>query len=101
MYNVMYMATMVRKQVYLERRQDQALKRLARRTGKTEAAIIREALDRHAEEADREKARLRLWQDEKAFIDQWMAKGPVPAGGRTWKREDLYDRFERSRLGRR
>ena len=28
---------------------------------------------------------------EKAFIEQWIAKGPV-VGGRTWKRDDLYDR---------
>ena len=37
---------MVRKQVYLERRQERKLKALAAHQGRTEAEIIREALDR-------------------------------------------------------
>ena len=43
---------MVRKQVYLEALQDARLKRLARATGKTEAELIRDALDRYLPEAD-------------------------------------------------
>jgi hypothetical protein len=39
------MAGMVRKQVYIEKRQDEALKRAARRRGVTEAELVREALD--------------------------------------------------------
>ena len=83
---------MVRKQLYLERRQDRFLKRLSRQTGKTEAEIVREVLDRYAEETAREKERLRVWEEQKAFIRDWIAQGPVPSTGRTWKREDLYDR---------
>jgi hypothetical protein len=37
---------MIRKQVYIEPRQDRMLKRRARQRGVTEAEIIREALDR-------------------------------------------------------
>ena len=51
MYTTMYndiMAQMIRKQVYLEPRQDRVLKRQSRRRGVTEAEIIREALDRAA-----------------------------------------------------
>ena len=91
---------MIRKQLYFEPRQDRALKRLARQNGKTEAEIVRQALDRLVEDTVRDKERLKAWEETKEFIRQRMAKGPVPGGGRTWKREDLYDRYERSRLGR-
>jgi len=83
---------MVRKQFYIEPRQNRLLKRLARQTRKTEAEIIREALGRLAQEIEREPERLKAWEEEKAFIRLRMNKGPVPGGPRTWKREDLYDR---------
>jgi predicted DNA-binding protein len=86
------MSTMVRKQVYLERRQDRALKRLARKAGKTEAEIIREALDRLVRDTERENERRKAWEESRAFVRQWIAKGPAPGGERTWKREDLYER---------
>lgn|GEM_PF-4025011 len=48
-----------------------------------------------AQLAERQRAILwriiAAWQAEKAFIAALMAQGPV-AAGRTWKREDLYDR---------
>lgn len=40
---------MVRKQIYLPRRQNQMLKRLAKQRGVSEAEIIRQALEREAE----------------------------------------------------
>ncbi len=83
---------MVRKQLYIERRQERALKRLAKATGRTEAEIIREALDSHTAELQRRQERLKVWEEQKEFIRRWMAKGPVPKTERTWKREDLYDR---------
>jgi hypothetical protein len=42
------MAQMVRKQIYIAKRQDQLLKRLARARGVSEAELIREAIDRQA-----------------------------------------------------
>ncbi len=83
---------MIRKQLYIEPRQDRELKRLARQTGKTEAEVIRQALDRLVEDTEREKERLKAWEETKELIQQRMAKGPIPGRGRTWKREDLYDR---------
>lgn len=56
------MPRFVRKQVYLRAEQETALKRLARRRGTTEAAIIREALTReleHAAETARRRSALR------------------------------------------
>ena len=40
------MAKMIRKQVYIEPEQDERLKEWAEETGKSEAEIIRQALDR-------------------------------------------------------
>jgi len=90
--------TMVRKQVYIERRQDDLLKQWAAETGSTEAEIIRQALDQWlASEEQRQEAEA-AWDAERAFIEARIAEGPVP-GGRPWKREELYE--ERlSRYGR-
>ena len=43
------MSDMVRKQIYITRRQELLLKRLARLRGVSEAEIIRKALDKEAE----------------------------------------------------
>ncbi len=92
------MTTMVRKQVYIEPRQDEMLKQWAEETGRTEAEIFRQALDRWiASEQQRREAEA-AWEEERAFIESRIAEGPV-AGGRTWTREELYE--ERlSRYGR-
>ena len=35
---------------------------------------------------------LTAWEQEKAFIQQRIAKGPLPdSGGRNWRREEIYD----------
>jgi hypothetical protein len=94
------MAQMIRKQVYIEPRQDAVLKRLARTRGVTEAEIIRRAIDREAGapatlagQPDTE-----AWEEARAFIRSLIDRGPVP-GGRRWSREELYE--ERlSRYGR-
>jgi hypothetical protein len=86
------MPARIRKQVYLDAGHDRELKRMARATGKTEASIIREALDHLVLDTRLEKERLQAWNAEREFIGQWMAKGPVPGRQRRWRREDLYDR---------
>ena len=84
------MTTMVRKQVYIEPRQDEILKKWAEETGKTEAEIFRQALDRWiASEQQRRQAEA-AWEQVLAFVEEWAAQGPVP-GGRTWTREELYE----------
>ena len=92
MYNAMYMATMVRKQVYIEPRQERLLKRVAKKTGMTEAEIIRKALDAGVQEIEAAEERLQAWRETRTFIEELIKKGPVPGGGRRWRREDLYDR---------
>ncbi len=84
------MSRMVRKQIYIESRQDMTLKRQARTLGMTEAEVIRRAID-HQMAFVRINARdLKAWEQEKAFIAKRMARGPV-SGSRRWKREDSYE----------
>jgi|CXWK01.1.fsa_nt_gi hypothetical protein len=86
------MTTKVRKQIYLDHAQEVQLKRLALATGLSEAELIRRTLNLHLGLLPSSQPRdLSAWEEEKRFIKEWMAQGPV-AGGRTWKREDLYDR---------
>ncbi len=85
------MATKVRKQIYLDRAQELHLKQLAAATGLSEAEIIRRTLNLRLGIPTKQPRDLSAWEEEKRFIKEWIAQGPV-AGGRTWKREDLYDR---------
>jgi hypothetical protein len=85
------MARMVRKQIYIEPRQEASLKQLVRETGASEAEIIREAIDRHARVVTFTRRDLAAWTRERAFIADLISSGPVP-GGRRWQREELHDR---------
>ena len=84
------MSTMVRKQVYIEPRQDELLKEWAEETGKSEAEIVREALDRWLASERRRREAETAWEEERAFIEARVAEGPLP-GRRTWTREELYE----------
>lgn len=81
---------MVRKQIYIEARQEQLLKQLVRETGSTEAQLIRQAIDRHTGSFS-PQVDMHVWNEERAFIESLMQKEPV-SGGRAWKREDLHER---------
>jgi hypothetical protein len=83
------MARMIRKQIYLNRRQSERLKRQAKETGESEAELIRQAIDRQV--AAYVRPDVGHWKKERAFIQSLIAQGPI-RGGRTWTREDLYDR---------
>ena len=85
------MGTMVRKQVYIEPRQDELLKRIASATGATEAEIIRQAIDQYAAQALTRARRLDAWKRQRAFIQELIDQGPIEGGGRTWRRSDAYD----------
>ncbi len=85
------MARRVRKQVYLDPRQEVALKRQAAETGASEAEIIRQAIDNQTRIFWHPASAREAWERELDFIGQLMAQGTVP-GRRHWRREDLYDR---------
>lgn len=84
------MVTKVRKQIYVDQDQQLRLKRLARQTGLSEAALIREAIDRYVVSGLSQNRNWSVWEDELAFIDRLIEQGPVE-GSRDWQREDLYD----------
>ena len=84
------MKRMVRKQVYIEPRQERLLKRRARALGVTEAELIRDGIDLldsgRPAAASRERALKELF----AVIEERIALR-VPQTGRGWTREDLYE----------
>jgi len=81
------MARMKRKQIYLDVEQDRRLRALSRRQRRSESDLIREGIKRVLDEPPLDHA---AWEREKSFIESLIRKGPIP-GGRTWKREELYD----------
>ncbi|MBN2391733.1 MAG: hypothetical protein JXR84_13490 [Anaerolineae bacterium] len=83
------MTTMIRKQVYLEPRQDVAVKQLAAERKTTEAEVIREAIDTLLGEVARQRRAQQAWEEALALMEARYAQGPV-SGGRTWTREELY-----------
>ncbi len=95
------MAQMVRKQIYIEKRQQARLKRLARARGISEAELIRQAIDQNASGGPREKhPDPEAWKKAHRFMLVLRARGPLPGSPRAWKREELYE--ERlTRYGRR
>ncbi len=82
---------MIRKQIYLEDRQDAQLKRVAGLLKVSEASLIRDSLDRGLRVAGARPTRPEAWQAVKAFLRKRMRHNPL-AGKRTWRRDELYDR---------
>ncbi len=85
------MTRRVRRQIYLDPRQDAALKRQAAETGASEAEIIRQAIDNQMGALRYPEAAAEAWEREMEFIRRLMQQGAV-TGQRTWRREDLHDR---------
>ena len=85
------MSRMVRKQIYIEPRQEEMLKRRAKELGVSEAELIRRGIEQivHAPAAPFSPS-MQAWEEEKAFIRQRM-RMDVPQTGRTWTRDELYD----------
>ena len=83
------MRRMKRKQIYIEANQDRRLRALSRRQGKSESELIRVVIDRVLTDPPLDRA---AWERELAYIDSLIGKGLMKGGGRTWKREDLYER---------
>ena len=85
------MAHMVRKQIYIRKRQQTSLKRLARLKGVSEAEIIRQAIEREVEAGAVTSLpgdSLAL-QDFLKFARSRRAAGPA-GKRRAWTREELY-----------
>lgn len=96
------MADMIRKQLYVERRHENMLKKRSSDLGITEAEVVRDALDAYAAYSPDSRLLTRdraAWLKEKEFIGTLM-KGAVPAqepGAAastkpTWRRDELHER---------
>lgn len=92
---------MIRKQIYLPRRQNQMLKRLAKQRGVSEAEVIRQALERETQ------IELPAQRDSKAALDEIIAfalslrERPQIAADAPiqWDRDELYREREQRWLG--
>ncbi len=97
------MTTMIRKQVYLEARQDSQIKELAGERSVTEAEIIREAIDLFMAEIKHRRRAQAAWEEAQALMMARAAQG-METGQQfntvreaaTWTRDELYsERLER------
>jgi hypothetical protein len=83
---------MVRKQIYIEPRQEALLKRLAQDQGVSEAELIRQAIDRRVGQAGAQVLPdSRAWEEAYRTMQELHARGPLAEQGRAWVREDLYE----------
>ncbi len=85
------MAThMVRKQIYIQKRQQTLLKRLSQARGLSEAEIIRQAIERElAGRSIQPAADRSAWQELVAFVE---ARQAASSSGKPyrWNREEIY-----------
>ncbi|MBN1960674.1 MAG: hypothetical protein JW841_06985 [Deltaproteobacteria bacterium] len=87
------MQRLLRKQVYLTAKQAKRINRRAKIDAVAEAQIIRLALDYGLDilETSQDEQRQRAYARLIAFSNEVAARGPV-VGGRSWTRDELYDR---------
>ena len=87
------MSRMVRKQIYIEPRQEALLKRLAESRRVSEAELIRQAIDRQVT-GGRQRSLSpdpAAWEEAYHFMLELRARGPVDRAARRWVREELYE----------
>jgi hypothetical protein len=85
------MSDMVRKQIYIEKRQQLALQQRARITGQSEAELVRQAIDREllgTELPNRPDPR--AWDQVRQFIHELSARKPVGGEPYQFNRNELY-----------
>ena len=85
------MPEMIRKQVYIEARQEQLLKTLAKDLHVTEAELIRRGIDRGLDRMAGVRPDPAAWAEVERYILARMRGGTV-GGKRRWIREDLHGR---------
>lgn len=81
---------MIRKQIYIEPRQERLLKRRARDLGLSEAELIRRSIDSAASPVPPLPRSKEAWTEILAYV--WRHRSMnVPQTGRRWTREELYE----------
>jgi len=86
---------MVRKQIYLPRRQNLALRRIAKERGVSEAEVIRQALEREADvKATTGRSGTGSWFEILRFVhERWESATPANKPVE-WGRQELYGERE-------
>ena len=86
---------MVRKQIYLPRRQNLALRRIAKERGVSEAEVIRQALEREADvKATTGRSGTGSWFEILRFVhERWESATPASKPVE-WGRQELYGERE-------
>lgn len=87
------MSQMIRKQIYIQKSQDERLKKIAESRGVSEAEIIRRALENELRSTSvyRPAYDQDAWMRIVAFWEELDKRGPVEQHPRDWTREDLYE----------
>jgi hypothetical protein len=85
------MTTMIRKQIYIPRRQDILIKRLSQTRGISEAEVVRQAIER---EINRELTltdpdKVSAWEQLMQFVEERKAEAQ-PGEPYRWNREEIY-----------
>ena len=88
--------SMIRKQIYLPRRQNQLLKRLAKQRGISEAEVIRQALEREAETSTHSiRESKKATEEIFAFVETLRKRRELMQGEPyQFNREELYEERE-------
>ncbi len=84
------MSRMVRKQVYIEPRQEASLRRRAKELGISQAELLRRCIDQMGTAPMTLPCDKTAWEDAKVYIEERMTI-EAPQTSRTWTRDELYD----------
>jgi hypothetical protein len=91
--------TMVRKQVYITREQDEELKSLAAQYGVTEAEIMRRGIVAMKRDSEAARARrMEAWHRIEEIMDRHVATRPPGSGIQKFRREEAYDDDRHTKL---
>jgi hypothetical protein len=89
------MTEMVRKQIYMPKRQQTQVKRAAQAQGVSEAEYIRRAIDQQLASGTKGfPPDSKAWDRAMSIMEGLLAEAPVPNRRRSWTREDLYEERE-------
>src|SRR2546426_12846477 len=88
------MTRMIRKQIYIRADQDKMLKRRAKELGVTESDVIRQGIDLTTNRQSTGPKDPEAWAKALEFMRE-RAKIKAPQTGRSWTRDELYDRLDR------
>jgi len=84
------MSRMVRKQVYIQPEQEKLLKRRARELGVSQSDVIRRGIEQVGRAGAGRPIDRAAWEEALRFIERRLAM-KVPATGREWTRDELYE----------